>query len=484
MLIIWLLTIPFLAAIFLSFCTSYKLSVKINICVSIVTFLVALALMVQNSRKGNLFFADKWFYVDHLSALLIITTTFIGMTTSFFSKNFLMNEQGIGNVLLSQLRFYYSLYQFFFFTALLILTTNNLGILWVAMECATLITVLLIGLYHIPQSLEAAWKYLILCGLGLAQALLGTILFYIAAEQLSTAHNMLLWTDLYTMSNHMPIKMVSIAFVFILVGYGTKAGLVPLHHWLPDVYEKGMAPVLSLMSGVLLNLAFYAILSFKFITDKVVGNDFSNHLLLGFGLITIVVAALFLLRQREIKRLFAYSSIEHIGLICLAFGLNTPLALFAGLLHMTMHALAKSATFFSVGQVIQVSNSPIMGNIRGLIQCNPGLAWGLLLCSFFLIGMPPSALFTSELLIIYSVVKENMLLVVPLSISLAISFAAISYQVQKMVFDKTEGVVITKIKQCSLLPMYFHLGIIMILGIFIPVALGNWFAQIIQFIRC
>lgn len=483
MLIIYLLSIPFIAAVFLSCYGSQKIASKINMLVSIITFFISLVLVGQISRYGIIVFANKWFYVDHLSALLIVTTSFITMTTSLFSVKFLINEQNNGRISHGQLRFFYGLYQFFSFTSLLILTTNNLGILWVAMECATLITVLLIGLYHIPQSLEAAWKYLILCGLGLAQALLGTILFYVVAEQLSASHNMLLWTDLYSMSSHLPIKMVSIAFVFILVGYGTKAGLVPLHHWLPDVYGEGIAPVLSLMSGILLNLAFYAILRFKFITDRVTGNDFSNNLLLGFGLMTIVVAALFLLRQRDIKRLFAYSSIEHIGLICLAFGLNTPLALFAGLLHMTAHALTKSATFFSVGQVIQARNSSIMENIRGLNQDNPGLAWGLLLCVFFLIGMPPSAMFTSELLIIYSVVKINMWLVVPLSISLAIAFAAIIYQVQKMIFDKDEDRTPTQKIPFSLFPTYLHVVVIMVLGIFIPVALGHWFDQITQFMR-
>jgi hydrogenase-4 component F len=294
---------------------------------------------------------------------------------------------------------------------------------------------------------------------------------------------MLLWTELCSISSQMPLQIVSVAFVFILVGYGTKAGFVPLHNWLPDVYSEGITPVLSLMSGVLLNLAFYAILRFKFVADNVTGYDFTNNLLLGFGLVTIIVAALFLLRQREIKRLFAYSSIEHIGLICFAFGLNTPLALFAGLLHMTLHAVTKSAAFFNVGQIIQVRNTLLMDNIRGLIHDKPGLAWGLLLSGFFLIGMPPSALFTSELLIIYSTTKENIWLLIPLVTGLIISFAAISYQIQKMVFHKNENVVSENVIQLSLLPIYLHLLVVVSLGIFIPVALGHWFEQIIQFMR-
>jgi len=474
MLIVCMLLIPLLSALLLAFSGARPVAARINVAASLLSFITAIGLAIQIIQHKISVVGNGWFYVDYLSLFLILLTTFIGLTAAIFSVSYLINEQKARKLSRKKLRFYYSLYQFFFFAALLILVSNNLGILWVAMECATLITVLLVGLYHIPQSLEAAWKYLILCGFGLTQALLGTILFYIAAEKLSASHNMLLWTELHAASSHLSPHMITIAFVFILVGYGTKAGFVPLHNWLPDVYGESIAPVLALLSGVLLNLAFYAILRFKQITDGAAGPDFSNHLLLGFGLLNIIIAAFFLLRQREIKRFLAYSSIEHIGLISFAFGLGSPLALFAGLLHMMGHSLAKSAAFFSAGQAIQVRNSLIMEEIKGLSRDYPGLGWGLLLSIFSLIGLPPSALFTSEFLILFTAIKEHMVLVIPLIIGLIIAFAAILFRVQSMVFGQQEHPNPLKSNHLSLFPIYIHLILIIGLGVLLPVFFVRW----------
>lgn len=483
MLIICLLFIPLSGAILLAYLGSRPIAASINIAVSLFSFIIALGLAVQIKQQKISLVGNDWFYVDYFSLFLIALTSIIGLTTALFSVHYLINEQKTRKLTRKILRYYYSLYQFFFFAAFLILVTNNVGILWVAMECATLITVWLVGLYHIPQSLEAAWKYLILCGFGLTQALLGTILFYIAAEKLPGSQNMLLWTELHAASSHLSPHMISIAFVFILVGYGTKAGFAPLHNWLPDVYGESIAPVLALLSGVLLNLAFYAILRFKQIADGASGPDFSNHLLLGFGLLNIIIAGFFLLRQREIKRLFAYSSIEHIGLISFAFGLGSPLALFAGFLHMMSHSLAKSAVFFSAGQAIQASHSLFMKEIKRLSRDYPALGWGLLLTAFSLIGLPPSALFTSEFLILFTAIKEHIGLTIPLIIGLSMAFAAILFQVQNMVFDQQEHPNTLKITQLSLFPIYVHLTLIIGLGLFIPVLLVHWNEQIISFMR-
>lgn len=483
MLITSLLFIPLLSALLLTVLGARPMAAAINVFASLLSFIAALGLAVQIKQQKISLMGNGWFYVDYLSVFLIVLTSFIGLTTAVFSVRYLINEQKMRKLTRKKLRFYYSLYQFFFFAAFLILVTNNLGILWVAMECATLITVLLVGLYHIPQSLEAAWKYLILCGFGLTQALLGTLLFYIAAEQLAGSQNMLLWTELHAASAHLSPHMISIAFVFILVGYGTKAGFAPLHNWLPDVYGESIAPVLALLSGVLLNLAFYAILRFKQIADGASGPDFSNHLLLGFGLLNIIIAGFFLLRQREIKRFFAYSSIEHIGLISFAFGLGSPLALFAGLLHMMSHSLAKSAVFFSAGQAIQARNSLFMKEIKGLSRDYPGLGWGLLLSSFSLIGLPPFALFTSEFLILFTAIKEHIALTIPLIIGLSMAFAAVLFQVQNMVFDQQEYPKTLQTPQLSLVPIYIHLILMIGLGLLIPVLFAHWDEPIIQFMR-
>src|SRR5947199_5498809 len=272
------------------------------------------------------------------------------------------------------------MYQLFSFTMLLCLLSNNVGVLWVALDGATLSTVLLVSLYRTPASLEAAWKYFILCSVGIAQALFGTILLYFAAEKvLGPGGDALLWTHLYAVRGELEPTVLSLAFVFLLVGYGTKAGLVPLHNWLPDAHAEGPTPISAVLSGLLLNVALYALIRCKVITDGALERPFASTLLMAFGLLSVVVAAFFLSRQRDVKRMFAYSSIEHMGLITFAFGLGGPVASFAGLLHMTLHSLTKSAIFFAVGHAAQKSGTQVMENIRGLIAISPKVGWALML---------------------------------------------------------------------------------------------------------
>ena len=477
MLLTALLLVPLIGSFLLAFLGSRTLAKYLTIFCCMLTFAFSLGLGWQFNAQGNLTFANGWFYIDSLNMVIIILTAFIGLTTAIFSLTYLKNEQRLRNLSKKSLRFYYSLYQFFLFTTLLILTSNNLGILWVAMEGATLSTVLLVGLYRMPESLEAAWKYLILCGVGLTQALLGIILLYFAAEKIIDVQNALFWTQLHIVSAQLSPRIAEIAFVFILVGYGTKVGFVPLHNWLPDAYGEGIAPVLALMSGILLNAAFYAILRCKIIVDGAVGPTFTNQFLLGFGLLNVLVAAFFMLRQREIRRLFAYSSIEHLGLISFAFGLGTPLAIFAGLLHIIAHSLSKTAVFFSVGQAIQVRNTTLIEQIRGLVHDYPALGWGLLLGSFSLLGVPPFALFTSEFLILFTSINQYPILTLLLVIGLAITFAAIFYKVQGMIFTPKPSTDVQQ-ERVSFLPIYLHLFLILLLGLMIPTFLWDWSNQI------
>src|SRR5205814_958927 len=311
---------------------------------------------------------------------LVALTAFVGFTTSLFSRPYMRIERAHGRLSTGRLRLYHSMYQLFNFTMLLALLTNNMGILWVALEGATLAPVLLVALYRTHASLEAAWKYFILCGVGIAQALFGTILVYFAAEKvLGPGTGSLLWTHLDAVKTELQPTVMSIAFVFLLVGYGTKVGLVPLHIWLPDAHAERPTPVSAVLSGLLLNVALYALIRCKVITDGALERPFASALLMGFGLVSVAVAAFFLSRQRDIKRMFAYSSIEHMGLITFAFGMGGPVASFAGLLHMTVHSLTKSAIFFTVGHATQKSGTQLMEGIRGLVRVSPALGWGMML---------------------------------------------------------------------------------------------------------
>ena len=211
---------------------------------------------------------DKLFFVDPFNVFLVALTAFVGFTTSLFSRPYMRIEHEHGRLTPARLRLYHSMYQLFNFTMLLALLSNNLGILWVALEAATLATVLLVSLYRTPASLEAAWKYFILCGVGIAQALFGTILLYFAAEKLLGAGGgALLWTELDLVKGDLEPTVLSLAFVFLLVGYGTKVGLVPLHNWLPDAHAEGPTPVSAVLSGLLLNVALYAVVRCKVLVE-------------------------------------------------------------------------------------------------------------------------------------------------------------------------------------------------------------------------
>lgn len=475
--VVLLLIIPILATLILAVTGARRISAYLNMACSFITFCVAIIAGVHSFIHPSLPVANQyhWFYLDSLSIFLLILTTFISFTTSWFSISFLQEDIVQRKLSRRSLRFYHSFYQFFIFTLLLALVSNNLGILWVAMEGATLSTALLVSSYRTPASIEASWKYLILCGVGIAQALLGTILLYFAAEKILGSNSALLWTQLQAISNQLSPHIVILSFIFVLVGYGTKLGLVPLHNWLPDAYGEAPAPVTALLSGLLLNVAMYAILRFKSIVDGATQSHITDHLLLGFGLLNILVAAFFLLRQKEVKRLFAYSSIEHMGIISFAFGLNTTLATIAAFLHMVVHALSKTALFFSAGQAIQRRQTQVIVHIKGLIQDAPLLGWGFFLAGLAILGIPPFGTFTSEFLIIVMTAQHQPWLLPLLFIGLIISFATILIKMQNMTFGETQQPIKTNIH--GLMPVYLHLVLVAILSVTIPIYLWICFVR-------
>jgi hydrogenase-4 component F len=390
--IVALLGLPLLGGLILAFAGARPVAADINIGLSLLTFLAAIVASVEVLANGNRTMLAEQFFLDSFNVFLVALTAFVGLTTAIYSRAYMRIEVQRGKLTEARLRLYHSMYQLFMFTMLLALTTNNMGLLWVAMEAATLTTVLLVSLYRTPASVEAAWKYFILCGVGIAQALFGTILLYFAAEKILGAEGAgLLWTRLDVVKASLEPTVLSLAFVFLLLGYGTKVGLVPLHNWLPDAHAEGLTPVSAVLSGLLLNVALYAVVRSKVLVDGALGAGFAGNLMMGFGLLSVVVAALFLSRQKDVKRLFAYSSIEHMGLVTFAFGMGGQVATFAGLLHMTVHSLTKSAIFLAVGHAAQKAGSQVIDNIRGLIKTSPLVGWGLMLGGLAILGMPPLA---------------------------------------------------------------------------------------------
>ena len=416
------------------------------------------------------------FFVDPFNVFLVALTSFVGFTTALFSRPYMRVEEEHGRLTILRLRLYHAAYQLFMFTMLVTLLTNNLGILWVAMEGATLSTVLLVSLYRTPASIEAAWKYFILCGVGIAQALFGTVMLYMAAEKvLGSEGGALLWTQLDGVKANLDPHIITLAFAFLFIGYGTKVGLVPLHNWLPDAHAEGPTPVSAVLSGLLLNVALYAVLRCKVLTDGALGTPLASRMMIGFGLLSVVAAAFFLMRQRDIKRMFAYSSIEHMGLMTFAFGLGGAVANFAGLLHMTVHSLTKSAIFFAVGHAAQKAGTQIMDDIRGLLTLSPAIGWGLVLGTLAILGLPPFGVFASEFLILTTAMVAQPWATPFLLVALGIAFAAVFSKVQPMVFGETTARRLPL--RPSMIPVFAHLGLVLMLGLWIPPFLADWYRQ-------
>jgi hydrogenase-4 component F len=470
----FVLTIPLLGGLALALLGHRPFARDVNVVFSLATFVAACLMTVQVVADGPAFVWDKQFYIDPLNVFLVTLTAFVSLTTAIFSRPYMRVEQDHGKMTPPRMRLYHSMYQLFSFTMLLGFTTNNLGIIWVAMEAATLTTVLLVSVYRTPASLEAAWKYFILCGVGIAQALFGTILVYMAAAKvLGPEHATLLWSSLSDIKGQLDPSIMSLAFVFLLIGYGTKIGLVPLHSWLPDAHAEGPTPVSAVLSGLLLNVAMYAVLRCKVLTDGALGTQMAGQLMMGFGLLSVVVAAFSLSRQKDVKRMFSYSSIEHMGLITFAFGMGGPVASFAGLLHMTVHSLVKSAIFFTVGHATQKAGTQQMSEIRGLIKVNPTVGWGLMLGVMAIVGMPPFGVFASEFLILTTAMREQPWATPFLFLALGVAFASMLVRVLPMVFGDTS--LKPLLHPPALIPVFLHLALGLVLGLYIPPYLNGWY---------
>lgn len=471
----FLLLTPLAGALALGFYGARRWAPELNVLASLATLVAAGLLTIRVVSQGPLLIAHEQFFIDPFNVFLVTLTAFVGFTTSLFSRPYMRIEAEHGRVSARRLRLYHSMYQLFMATMLTALTTNNMGLLWVAMEAATLSTVLLVTLYRTPASLEAGWKYFILCGVGIAQALFGTILLYFAAEKVlgSSGVSALLWTHLNGVKGELEPVVLSLAFVFLLVGYGTKVGLAPLHNWLPDAHAEGPTPISAVLSGLLLNVAIYAVVRCKVLVEGSLSSPLPSQMLMGFGLLSVVLAAFFLWRQRDVKRLFAYSSIEHMGIITFAFGMGGAVANFAALLHMTVHSLTKSAIFFAVGHAAQKAGSQLMDDIRGLITLSPTVGWGLMMGSLAILGVPPFGVFASEFLILTTAMREQPWATPILLAALGVAFAAIFRRVQPMVFGETTAKRLPH--PPALLPVFTHLALVLAVGLYIPPWLAEWY---------
>lgn len=436
-----LLLIPIISACLFLLSKDEKTKHIISVAASSLLLLCGMVLthdVISAGEKG--YTAVSFFYVDALSIIILDIVLVIGFVVSIYSAGYLKEEIKDGKMNASRLGLYYVLVYAFLFTMILALTVNNMGVMWIAIEATTLASVFLVGFQNDKHSLEAAWKYVMICSVGIAIALLGIILLHLSSINVLKDGDLLNWTALYANAAELKQPIARLAFIFILIGFGTKAGLAPMHTWLPDAHSQAPSPISALLSGVLLNSAMYGIIRAVAIVNRNLGSsEYTGRLLIASGLLSILTAAVFLLTQKDYKRLLAYSSIEHMGIIAIAIGLFTPLSIFGGLLHMINHSLTKSMLFLSSGTILQKYHSKKITKVSGVIRTLPITGTAFMLGLFAIAGVPPFSVFASELnIIIATFDAKHMLIGCAVVILLAVVFAGIAATLFRMLYGNVK----------------------------------------------
>jgi hydrogenase-4 component F len=466
-----LLIIPAIAVLVLALMRNYRLGAALNVLASGASFAAGVALLFAQRSRSDLII------VDDFNIYLITLTTFVGFTTSIFSASYIAHEIETGHLTPAFLRFYHAMYQALLGAMNVALLANNIGLMWVGVEVATLSTVMMVGIYRTPEAIEAAWKYFILGSVGIGLAFFGTILVYLAAQEvLGEGLPAMAWDLLVKAAPQVDPRLLSLAFVFLLVGYGTKIGLAPFHAWLPDAHAEGPTPISAVLSGLLLNVALYALLRFKMVLAANPATLDVGAIMITLGIVSLLFAAFMLYRRRDIKRLFAYSSIEHMGIAACAFGIGGPLANFAGLMQMTAHSLTKSAIFFAVGHIAQVKGTQRIADMGGLSITHPVLAVGLALGVIAIAGLPPFAVFTSEFTLLSSTFARAPVLAVLLMIGILLALGALLLRLHDIIFGEPKGP--AGPVQASYVPLFLHLALVFIMGIWLPEPLVQWFRSV------
>lgn len=378
---------------------------------------------------------------DALSAFMVVVIGVIAVLATWQGVRYIDGEMAEGRCTPRQASLYAALVQGFLATMLLAVLAANLGVLWVAVEATTIVTTFLVGHRRTKSSLEASWKYIVICSVGIALAFLGTVLVYMAALHVAGhGSNPLDWTTLVRESHRLDPGVMRLAFALLVLGYGTKVGLAPMHSWLPDAHSQAPAPVSALMSGVLLTVAFYAVLRFKVIADGALGPEFARTLLVVVGLLSLLVAASLLLSQRDYKRMLAYHSVEHMGLIALGAAAGSPLAIAAVLLHILGHGLAKGVLFLASGEILLTEGTSEIERVPALLARRPVLGGIFGFGLVALLGLPPFSLFVSELNMLRAEFQVGLGWAAAVSLlCMAVIFAAVMSHGRTLLLGRSRG---------------------------------------------
>jgi hydrogenase-4 component F len=403
----------------------------------VVVLLVAMGLVVWHVASGHDVVVGSLLRVDALSAFMVLMLAVVGGTGLLYALGYMGEELTRGHLGHRRYRHFFCLLNLYLGAMLSAIAIDNIALMWIAVEASTLAAALLVGFERTQAALEAGWKYIILSFIGIALALFGTVLVYYAAERvLGVSMDALSWQALRRVAPTLDPTTLKLAFVFVLIGYGTKAGVAPMHTWLPDAHAQAPTPMSAMLSALMLNIALYAVLRLKNIVDQSVGQAFTTPIVVGLGLLSIAVAAVFMLIQRDYKRLFAYSSIEHVGIALVGFGVGGPVGVFGGFFHMLNHALAKSTAFYTAGLVLLRHGHKVTDRVSGLLRQEPATGGPMLAATIALAGMPPFGLFMSEVLIVSATYQKHPWIAVVFLGLLALAFATLLAQVLPMILGE------------------------------------------------
>ena len=422
-------------------------------------------------NEGNSSFAP-YFLVDRLGAIVMLTVVLVGSTSLIYSIGYLREEVKKNIIGFHRVRQYFILAHLFLSSMLFAISTVNPIAMWIAIEATTLSTVFLISFYNKPTSIEAAWKYFVVNSIGLLLGFFGTLLYFTPIKNISSA-GLIEWNTIILNAGNFDPLILKIAFVFVFIGYGTKVGLAPMHTWLPDAHSKAPSPISALLSGSLLNVAMLAILRFKIITDTAISPDFSHGLFVAFGTVSLIVTSFIIFIQKNYKRLFAYSSIEHMGIVSLGFGFGG-IGAVASLFHMVYHSIVKSILFFSAGNIFLKYSSTKMANIGGVLRILPITGTILFIGILAITGVPPFGIFITKIYILSAGIQNYPIIVLVSLVLLAIIFAGFLGHASGILFGNApKGILEGEMNYFTIIPSLFLVFVLVWMSVFPPLVLKS-----------
>src|SRR5450830_6582 len=413
--------------------------------------------------------------IDDLGLVFLLLLVVLTLAVSIYTVGWLKQAVAVGNMKPELLRSYFALVHTFVATMVVTVLADNLGVLWIAMEGTTITSAVLIGYHGHQHGLEAAWKYIIVTTIGISFGLFGTVLIYAAAAAVPGGAGAMSWSAIMKVAPTLDPGIIRIGFIFVMVGYGTKAGLAPMHLWLPDAHSQAPTPVSTLLSGILIKCALLAIIRFQTIAAAACGPAFPAEVLLVFGLTSVVVATPFILAQNDLKRLLGYHSVEHVGIVALGLGFGGTIGTYGALLHVVNHGVTKALAFFAAGKAIARYGTRDMRVIRGLLAVAPIGATLLMLAALSLAGVPPFSIFVSELMILRAGIGQGLWVAIAIFLAMVVViFAGLLHHVGAMAFgEPTETATREPEAWSPLLGMMLLAAIMILLGLTIPASIDG-----------